>query len=85
MHPFVKATWKISFSRCIPIFSQKIAKLFIGRAKAGLIGLPLYSDPPPSGKASGKGGLVHILDEWLEDKEDKSVEFLKSSCEEINN
>ena len=37
------------------------------------------------GKASGKGGLVHILDEWLEDKEDKSVEFLKSSCEEIIN
>ena len=34
-------------------------------------------------KAPGKGGLVHIIDEWLKDKADKSVDFIRSSCEEI--
>ena len=34
-------------------------------------------------KAPGKGGLVHILDEWLEGKEDKSVDFIRKSWEEI--
>ena len=35
------------------------------------------------GKAPGKGGLVHIIDEWLEDKEDKSIAFVRESCDDI--
>ena len=34
-------------------------------------------------KTPGKGGLVHLIDEWLEDKEDKSGEFVRASCDEI--
>ena len=55
--------------------ADTLAGILQGIQKKGLSG--------QRGKASGKGGLVHILDEWLEDKEDKSVEFIKSSCEEI--
>ena len=34
-------------------------------------------------KKPGKRGLVHLIDEWLEDKEDKSVEFVRASCDQI--
>ena len=35
------------------------------------------------GKDIGKCGLVSIIDEFLEDKEDKSVEFVRASCQDI--
>ena len=36
-------------------------------------------------KAAGTGGLVHIIDEWLEGKDDRSIDYVRSSCEEIIN
>ena len=34
-------------------------------------------------KAPSKGGLVHVMDEWLVGKEDQSSDFVISSCEDI--
>ena len=52
-----------------------LAGMLQGVQKKGLSG--------QKSKAPGKGGLVHILDEWLEGKEDKSVDFIRKSWEEI--
>ena len=34
-------------------------------------------------KAAGTGGLVHIIDEWIQGKEDTSLGFKRSSVDEI--
>ena len=34
-------------------------------------------------KAAGTGGLVHIIDEWIQGKEDTSLGFIRSSVDEI--
>ena len=34
-------------------------------------------------RAIGQAGLVHIIDEWLENKEEKSKEYVKAHCQDI--
>ena len=55
--------------------ADSLAQILQGIGKKGLSGQKM--------KPPGMGGLVHIIDEWLADKEDKSLEFVRSSCEEI--
>ena len=34
-------------------------------------------------RAIGQAGLVYIIDEWLENKEEKSKEYVKAHCKDI--
>ena len=52
-----------------------LAGMLQGVQKKGLSG--------QKGKTPGKGGLVHLIDEWLEDKVDKSIEYVRGSCDQI--